>query len=192
LALHYFQVVLGLLWLVWVGYWIAAVAYEGATDRSKETERRVGGTGFLFIILLFVMLPPFGDNGVLGVLYLVPPEALRVLGLMIVAAGVTLAIWARRHLGTNWSGVPSLKKRHELVATGPYSAVRHPIYTGIMFGMLGSTLVLGTVGSLAVLVLASLVVAVRVHQEEGLMVSQFGEAYEEYRKKTRTIVPWIL
>jgi protein-S-isoprenylcysteine O-methyltransferase Ste14 len=192
LALHYFQVVLGLLWLVWVGYWIAAVAYEGATNRSKETERRVGGTGFLFIILLFVMLPPFGDNGALGVLYLVPPEALRVLGLIMVTTGVTLAIWARRHLGTNWSGVPSLKKGHELVTTGPYSAVRHPIYTGIMFGMLGSTLVLGTVGSLAVLVLASLVVAVRVHQEEGLMVSQFGEAYEEYRKKTKTIVPWIL
>ena len=191
MALHSFQVALGLLWLVWAGYWIAAVAYEGATNRTKETERRVGGTGFLFIILLFVMLPPFGDNGVLGVLHFVPPELLKALSLIIVAAGVTLAIWARRHLGTNWSGVPSLKKGHELVTTGPYLAVRHPIYTGIMFGVLGSTLVLGTVGSLAVLILASLVVVVRVRQEEVLMVSQFGEAYEEYRKKTKTIIPWI-
>ena len=58
--------------------------------------------------------------------------------------------------------------------------------------MLGSTFVLGTVGSLTVLVLAGVVVAVRVRQEEGLMVSQFGAAYEEYRKKTKTIVPWLL
>ena len=138
------------------------------------------------------MLPPVGDRGALGWHYFAPPEALISLGLVVVAAGVLLAIWARRNLGANWSGAPSLKKGHELVTTGPYSAVRHPIYTGILLGMLGSTFVLGTVGSLAVLVLAGAVVAVRVRQEEGLMVSQFGAAYDEYRKKTKTIVPWAL
>jgi len=188
----FFQTVLGLLWLVWAAYWIAAVVYEGATNRTKETERRVGGTGFLFIILLIVMLPPFGDRGALGWQYLVPPEWLKEAGVVVVAAGVALAIWARRYLGSNWSGVPSLKKGHELVTTGPYALVRHPIYTGMMFGMLGSTLVLGTVGSISVLFLAALIVAVRVRQEEGLMVSQFGDAYLEYRKKTKTIVPWLL
>jgi protein-S-isoprenylcysteine O-methyltransferase Ste14 len=192
LALSYFQAVLGLLWLVWAGYWIVAIAYEGATNRTKETERRVGGTGFFFIILLFVMLPPLGDRGALGLGYFFPPEGLKVLGLVIVASGVILAIWARRHVGGNWSGVPSFKKGHELVTTRPYSVARHPIYTGILFGMLGSTLVLGTVGSLAVLVLASLVVAVRVRQEEGLMISQFGGGYEEYRGKTKAIIPWLL
>ena len=47
-----YQTVLGLLWLAWAVYWIAVVAYEGATNRAKETQRRAGGTGFLFIILL--------------------------------------------------------------------------------------------------------------------------------------------
>ena len=73
----------------------------------------------------------------------VPPTALKALGLIAVATRVTLAIWARRHLRANWSGVPTVKKWHELVTIGPYSAVRHPIHTGILFGMLGSTLVLG-------------------------------------------------
>lgn len=125
-------------------------------------------------------------------MYFVPPVALRALGLLLVAAGVSLAIWARRYLGSNWSGVPALKKGHELVTTGPYSAVRHPIYTGIMLGMVGSTLVMGTVGSIGVVFLAALVVAVRIRQEEGLMVSRFGDAYEDYRKRTKTIVPWLL
>jgi protein-S-isoprenylcysteine O-methyltransferase Ste14 len=138
------------------------------------------------------MLPPLGDRGALGWAYFVPSEAAKAFGLVLAAAGVTLAIWARRYLGTNWSGVPSLKKGHELVTTGPYSAVRHPIYTGILLGMAGSTLVLGTVGSIGALVLAALVVAVRIRQEEGLMVSQFGEAYEDYQKKTKSIVPWLL
>lgn len=192
MALHFFQAVLGLLWLVWAGYWIAAVIHEGATNRTKETERRAGGTGFFFIILLLAMFSPLGYTGALGGAYVAPSEALKFLGVVLTAAGVTFAIWARRYLGANWSGVPSLKKGHELVTTGPYSAVRHPIYTGIMLGMIGSTLVLGTVMSGAVVVLAVLVVAVRIKQEEGLMVSRFGEAYEVYRKKTRYIVPWLL
>jgi len=191
-AFYFFPTALSLLWLAWAGYWIASVAYEASTNKAKETERRVGGTGFLFLILLFVMLSPFGERGLLGWQYLFPPEALKVIGLITVTAGVTLAIWARRHLGSNWSGVPSLKKDHELITSGPYSTVRHPIYTGIMFGMVGSTLVLGTIGSLVVIFLAALVVAVRVKQEEGLMMSEFGNAYSDYRKRTKAIVPWLL
>ena len=78
------------------------------------------------------------------------------------------------------------------MTTGPYSAVMHPIYTGIPFGMLGSTLVLGTVGSLVVLFFATLVVTVRVRQEEGPMISQFGDAYGGYIRKTKALIPWLL
>ena len=72
----YFYSLLGL-WMAWVAYWIASVVYEGATNRTKETERRVQGTGFIFIILLFVMLSPFGLRGPLGAFYFVMPQALK-------------------------------------------------------------------------------------------------------------------
>jgi len=189
---HIFFDVLTVLWLAWGGYWIASVIYEGATERTKETKKRVPSTGFVFFFLLFFMLTPIGFAGTLGSLYLPSSEALKTFGLLVTAGGVASAIWARRHLGSNWSGVPSLKVGHTLITTGPYSVVRHPIYTGILTGMVGSTLVLGTYGSLFVLVLSSALVWVRIRQEEGLMKGEFGDAYQDYRKRTKTIIPWVL
>ena len=179
------------LWLIWAAYWIGSVVYESATNKTKETERRIQGTGFLFFILLFFILPPYGTRGALGWLYYAPPLALKVAGVALVAVSLSFAIWARRHLGANWSGIPSLKKGHTLITTGPYSLVRHPIYTGLLFGFVGSTLELGTLASLAALALAVVIVSIRIRQEEGLMTSQFGDAYAEYRKKAKTIIPWL-
>jgi len=51
-------------------------------------------------------------------------------------AGLTFSIWARRRLGRNWSGTVTLKKNHELIRTGLYRWVRHPIYTGLLIGFL--------------------------------------------------------
>ena len=183
---------LTLLWLAWGVYWIASVIYERATERTKETKKRVPSTGFVFFFLLFFMLTPIGFAGPLGSLCLPSSNVLKASGLLVTAGGVVLAIWARRHLGSNWSGVPSLKVGHTLVSDGPYSMVRYPIYTRILFGMVGSTLVLGTYGSLLVLVLSTAIVGVRIRQEEGLMEDEFGEAYRDYRRRTKTIIPWVL
>jgi len=191
LALYiYFDLLLAL-WLVWAAYWIGSVVYESATNRTKETERRAQGTGFLFFILLILMLSPYGTRGPLGSFYFVTPPALKAAGLVVAGSSISLAIWARRHLGSNWSGTPSLKRGHELITGGPYAVVRHPIYTGLLFGTVGSTLVLGTVGSLGVVFPTALLVSVRIGQEEGLMMSQFGEAYSEYRRKAKGLIPWL-
>ncbi len=180
------------IWLFWLAYWIASVAFERATNKTKETRRRVRGTGYLFIILLLFMFSPLGFTGVFGLMFYFPSAGLKALGLLVTASGVGLAIWARRHLGGNWSGVPALKEGHTLVTTGPYSVVRHPIYTGIVTGLIGSAMVLGTYGSLVAICLSALLVAVRVRQEEGLLREHFGEEYEDYRKKSKTIIPWLL
>src|SRR5262245_4344556 len=69
--------------------------------------------------------------------------AIRLLGVTLTALGVALAIWARRHLGRNWSAQPAKKIGHELVITGPYRFVRHPIYTGILTAWFGFGLING-------------------------------------------------
>ena len=57
------------------------------------------------------------------------------------AAGVGLAIWSRLHLGRQWSAGVVVRADHELIATGPYSRIRHPIYTEMPLGMLGTAVV---------------------------------------------------
>ena len=85
-----------------------------------------------------------------------------------------------------------MKKGHTLITSGPYSVVRHPIYTGILFGMVGSALVLGTNTSLIVIFLTILVVGIRIHQEEGLMRDKFGDEYRDYQRRVKTIIPWLV
>jgi protein-S-isoprenylcysteine O-methyltransferase Ste14 len=191
-TLPIFFIALQLLWLIWGGYWVASVAYEGVTNRTKETVRRRSGTGFIFLILLFFMLTPVGATSLFGTFVFAPSELVKVAGLAVTAYGVSFSIWARRQLGSNWSGVPSLKKDHVLITSGPYSLVRHPIYTGLLSGVIGSTLVLGTLASLVVVFLTILMVLIRIHQEEGLMKEEFGDAYRNYQKRAKAIIPWLL
>jgi protein-S-isoprenylcysteine O-methyltransferase Ste14 len=192
MALPIFFVTLQLLWLVWAGYWIASIAYETMTNSTKETERRRSGTNLILFALLFFLLTPIGLTGWLGSLFFQPTLVSKSLGFLIAAFGVSFSIWARRHLGANWSGVPSLKKGHTLITSGPYSVVRHPIYTGILFGVVGSALVLGTNTSLIVIFLTILFVGIKIHQEEGLMRDQFGDEHRDYQKRVKTIIPWLL
>ncbi|HXW36453.1 MAG TPA: isoprenylcysteine carboxylmethyltransferase family protein [Nitrososphaerales archaeon] len=191
MVLHVYYDILVLLWVVWGVYWLAAVLYERATGKAKPTERRARGFSLFLILLLFV-LSPIGSTPPLGLLFFQPSATVKTLGLLVTASGVGLAIWARRYLGANWSAIPSLKKEHTLTVTGPYSVVRHPIYTGILMGQLGSALVLGTFASLLVLVISVVFVWIRIRQEEGLMLEQFGDEYKDYKKKAKTIIPWVL
>ena len=107
-------------------------------------------------------------------------------------AGVLYACWARRTLGRNWSSVVKLQHDHELVATGPYRRVRHPIYTGLLCALLGTALKVGDWrGLLAVaIVLASFWHKLR--QEERWLGEHFGAAYAAYRKTTAVLIPGLL
>jgi protein-S-isoprenylcysteine O-methyltransferase Ste14 len=113
-------------------------------------------------------------------------------GAALVAAGLAFAVWARIHLGANWSGIVTVKRGHELVTSGPYALVRHPIYTGLVLAFAGSAIALGEArGVLAVaLVVASLWRKLRL--EERWMAEQFGAEYERYRDRVRALVPFVL
>ena len=110
-------------------------------------------------------------------------------GAVLCALGVALAIWARFHLGRNWSGRPTTKVDHELVTSGPYQIVRHPIYTGVILALLGVTLVYPF--ELIIFFLVCGMFLWRVKKEENLMEGQFGEKYREYKKRTRALIPFV-
>ncbi|MDE2020129.1 MAG: isoprenylcysteine carboxylmethyltransferase family protein [Patescibacteria group bacterium] len=104
--------------------------------------------------------------------------------------GVSFAIWARVHLGRNWSPRPAVKANHELVTTGPYAYVRHPIYTGLIFMSFGAALT-GSFFGVGVLVVASAIYVSRVGKEEKIMLELFPDEYPKYQKRTKRLVPFL-
>jgi protein-S-isoprenylcysteine O-methyltransferase Ste14 len=126
-------------------------------------------------------------------LQITPPVAtVGIIGLVLDLAGVGLAIWARMALGDNWSGmVMAIKQGHELVQSGPYAVVRHPIYAGFLLAMAGTALTIGTLSSYLGVAAGLVALMIRVSIEENLMSEQFREAHEAYRRNTSKLIPFV-
>jgi protein-S-isoprenylcysteine O-methyltransferase Ste14 len=137
-------------------------------------------------LLLFLPAP-----GLRGRLLPLTP-AVTTIGLAVQGLSFLLAVWARRHLGRNWSGAITVARDHQLVRSGPYRLVRHPIYTA-MFGMfVGSGIVSGELHAL--LALGVIVAAFwrKIRLEERTLREVFGQAYQEYSRGTRALIPFLL
>jgi len=105
--------------------------------------------------------------------------------------GIAFAIWARRHLGSNWSSHPALKEGHELVISGPYRIVRHPIYTGMLTAALGSVMDTHKAIWLYFTVVMTATFVYRIHVEEAIMVRTFPDSYPDYKARTSALIPFI-
>jgi len=113
------------------------------------------------------------------------------IGLVVLIGSTLFTLWARWTLGTMWSPVPALKEHHELRTDGPYRFTRHPIYTGILGMLLGTTLVAGFGGGIIGLLVAVGVFLVRIPREEQLMLQTFGEQYTRYQREVPRLVPFL-
>jgi protein-S-isoprenylcysteine O-methyltransferase Ste14 len=110
-------------------------------------------------------------------------------GAALTVAGLLFTVWARVHLGANWSATVTIKESHELITGGPYALVRHPIYSGLLLAFAGSALACGEWrGAIAVAVAAG-AFRYKLRIEERWMEAQFGEAYRNYRKRVAALVP---
>ena len=111
-------------------------------------------------------------------------------GALLTAIGIGFAIWARVNLGRNWSSRPAMKEQHELVTTGPYAHVRHPIYSGILLAALG-TAIMSSIFGIGMLIFISIFFVLRMNKEEKIMLALFPEQYPEYQKHTKRLVPFL-
>jgi protein-S-isoprenylcysteine O-methyltransferase Ste14 len=176
------------LWFLWAAYWLLMAR---GTKRAASRARPTWALALVPVVAAIAIA--MRARPALFAARIVPSSpAIDAAGIAMAVAGFALAIWARRVLGRNWSGAPVIKEDHELVRNGPYRLVRHPIYSGLLLAVFGSCLSEGRVhgATLFVLVLLSLLWKSRV--EEGLMARQFPEAYPEYRKRTKALVPFVL
>ena len=119
------------------------------------------------------------------------PAWLMWLGATMTLAGLLFAIWARLYLGKNWSGLVQDKHDHELIRSGPYRFVRHPIYSGILLALVGTTLCRRNVWGFLGVALVWLGLWLKSRLEERFMVETFGAQYEDYRRATGAILPHL-
>ena len=113
------------------------------------------------------------------------------IGAVLTIIGLAFAIWARYHIGRNWSGVITVKEDHALIRTGPYAIVRHPIYSGLLLAIIGSALARGNIAAMLAIAFMLYAVLRRVSIEERWMGETFGQAYADYKTKTPALVPFV-
>jgi len=114
------------------------------------------------------------------------------IGVALVLSGLCMTVWARRVLGTNWSGRISITAGQQLVITGPYRWIRHPIYAGGLIAVLGSATASGQVSGFLAFAIASLALGHKIRIEERWMMREFGDRYQNYRRSSWRLIPFVL
>jgi len=178
-------------WLLWAIYWsVAGVrAREKATRWQESAQSRLSHMVPLVVAGTLLATPHFWP-AVFDLRFLPRGIAIDAIGLALLILGIGLSIWARRHLGANWSSAVAVKDRHRLVRSGPYRVVRHPIYSGLLLAVAGTALVVGEWRGLAALGLAVVAFVHKSRIEERRMRDTFPE-YDAYRRTTPSLLPYI-
>jgi protein-S-isoprenylcysteine O-methyltransferase len=176
------------LWIVWL---VSALTAKRSVQRqtiASRLEQTILVTTAFFLLFDRRLWPHWLRQRVL-------PEgdvALLWIGLVLTAAGVGFAILARFWIGRNWSGTITIKEQHELIQSGPYRIVRHPIYTGLLLAYLSTAIVHGELRGFVGFVLLLLGFGLKLRMEETFMVQQFGNAYLDYKRRVKALVPFVV
>lgn len=175
-------------WVLFGVYWLLSAIGRKKTKKRESWLQRIA---YILPLLIGFRLAfrPEARYGWLGTRFV--PDTLTVawLGVAITAAGVGVAFWARYHLGANWSGTVTLKENHELIRTGPYGTIRHPIYTGILLALFGSVITLGEVCGLIGLGVVWLSFYIKARREESFLAEEFGPRFAEHQRHTGMFLP---
>jgi len=173
-------------WVLFSLYWeISAKNSAAAKSAESQSSRRIHV--FLANAALILEMVPLR-----GMSRFVPLSSfVMLIGLAVEAMGLVLAILSRRHLGCNWSGEISIKMDHQLIRSGPYKLLRHPIYTGLLTMYAGTALVNGTWLAIAGFVIAVFAYARKIRLEEANLNVAFGAEYEAYRRESWALVPGL-
>jgi protein-S-isoprenylcysteine O-methyltransferase Ste14 len=178
------------IWLLVGVYWLLAASRLKPVVRRESWRTRT----FTLAILAAACALLFSSTTSVGVLAfrLLPQlSGLGWVGLGLTATGCAFAVWARVRLGSNWSASVTRKQQHELVRSGPYAIVRHPIYAGFLLAILGTALAQGELRALMALALAFVAWWAKACLEERFLVEEFGGAYTTYCRQVSQLIPFV-
>ncbi len=183
--MHVVQVVFAVVWAAFWLYWLVAAF---SMKRGLVPWSRYLGIRVVIVLIAIVLLRVgvFRGNGHNT------DHAWRAgLGLFLLFLGLGFAVWARVHIGRNWGTPMTRREEPELVTSGPYHLVRHPIYSGILIGGVGTAVALGWFWLTAV-GLAGIYFFYSSTVEERYLTAQFPDTYPAYKRSTKMLLPFVL
>jgi len=176
------------LWLIFALYWFIA-SRTTAKTKARESLSSSLTRNLVLALAGALLFARWFSIGLLGRRFVAPLPSVWLAGVLLTAAGLAFAFWARYHLGRNWSGQITLKEGHTLICTGPYRYLRHPIYSGIVVAIVGTALTVGRYRALLAVVLAFLSFWWKARQEDAWLARAFGEEFERQRLRTGRLLP---
>ncbi|HKW89677.1 MAG TPA: isoprenylcysteine carboxylmethyltransferase family protein [Candidatus Acidoferrales bacterium] len=177
--------------IAWAATFLYFVVSALLTNRIKKRET-VSGQVLDRILLLGGYLLLFSGlpmHGIPNQHFLQPRASLQIAGAALTYLGLPLTIWSRACLGRYWSVVVALKQDHRLIQSGPYSMIRHPLYSGIILAAIGMTLCVTTWSSLLGAGLLLVCFERRALKEDAFLAGEFGAEFEVYRQHTGRLLP---
>lgn len=180
--MHTLRTAIAIAWIIFLVYWLVCAVEAKAGSGGG---RRVPVTG-LTAISVFLLLRLFRGGSLA-----VHSSILAAIGAVVFASGIGVAIWARVHLGRNWGMPMTQKAEPELVTSGPYRFVRHPIYSGLLAGLLGTALANSLIGLIIVAILGAYFYYCATVEEKNLTAT-FPATYPAYRARTKMLIPFVL
>jgi len=177
------------LWLAWVLYWVVCAFSAKTTQRRESPGSRLSHLVPLFIGVALIVWPRAPWDW-LSLRLLAPGPLESALGVALLAPGLAFTVWARVYLGRNWSGTVTLKEGHELIRSGPYAYVRHPIYTGLLVALLGSAVACGELRALIGWCVVAGAFIRKLRIEERFMREIFPGQYPGYCAAVPALVPF--
>jgi protein-S-isoprenylcysteine O-methyltransferase Ste14 len=177
-------------WYVFMIYWGVSAFRVKATQAMEPLAARLYTMGAIAAVFFLLFSDRF-SSGRLAHRFLPPAQWLDLAAIVFTYAGIGLAIWARWNLGQNWSARVTVKVDHELIRSGPYARLRHPIYSGLLLAVIGIALMIGEVRGLVAVAVIAVVHSLKAKREEALMLATFGDKYRDYSREAGFLLPRI-
>lgn len=175
-------------WLLLLAYWVISAFSVRKNQRVESIGSRLLVSG-LIVGSILIVVGPWLHESALDSRFVPSMPLIRDAGIVLLWAGVGIAIWARYHLGEYWSGRVTIKVGHKLIDTGPYRYVRHPIYSGILLAMIGTALATGKWRSVVAFALVLIVLFMKMRKEEQFLSEELRETYRDYKRRTGMLIP---
>jgi protein-S-isoprenylcysteine O-methyltransferase Ste14 len=177
------------LWIAWLVYWWISARNVKRNRWREPLVTQLPHRVPLILAAILLSAPRWLPRALTG-RFLPEGNLFLALGVALLAAGLGFAVWARRHLGRNWSSQVVVKEDHALIQSGPYRHLRHPIYTGILLAFLGTAVTIGEWRGLLAFLCVVFSFAVKGRAEEQRMEGIFPE-YQKYRRETAALIPFV-
>jgi protein-S-isoprenylcysteine O-methyltransferase Ste14 len=175
-------------WFLFGGYWLFAALGTKKPAKTESAGERFGHIVFM-ALGFFALSGGTFRFGVLSRRFLPDESWIAWLSAVLTLVGVLFAIWARYTIGKEWSGEVQIKENHQLIRSGPYAHIRHPIYTGILLSLAGTALAVGEYRAIVGVTLFLIGFVRKAKKEESFLAGEFGSAFDEYRRHTGFFLP---